>query len=497
MIASAVERQPRYDALPFFRGVKAKDIQNAPDVDIVAVLPRGEAIRNFVQTGTLDLIASESELTIITVVPNDDLLLSLRKRYDRVLALDETVERYFLRILRELIDLAHGRHLWSAAAQERWRLRDAEADTLAKRLKRSGKKLASMPFATARGVLLLESLERAASRTLAPSAHYKNLFRSLRPAVVFNGSHVHSNVAIQAIRAAQFLGIPTATFIFSWDNLTSQGRIFPAYDYYLVWNEDIKQELLRIYPRISANSVFVTGTPQFDFHFRPDCYWTREEFCRKTGARPNQPIVLYSTGMANHMPGEPLVVEQIADVLSEMSDLGHPQLLVRVYPKDRSGRFEDLKRRRPDIVFPDARWVDAWLTPTEEDNQMLTNTLRHVDVGINVASTISLELCMFDKPVVNIAYNPPGMAALRVPYARYYEYDHYRTVVDSGAVSIARSPEEMRAHLRDALNSPGTRHPQRSALMKRMFGDTLDGRSSERVARALLALVSTRGPHNA
>ncbi len=489
MTANATRERVAYDA-----GLAHRKVATANHLvgerRIVTVLPRGEAIRNFVQSGTLDLVASNSELTLLTVAPDADAIASLGQRYDHVLELAEMPERYPVRILRELLDLAHGRQLWSAAAQERWRLRDAEATTTGRRIKRMGKKLACIPFATKKGVLRLERLERAASKALAPATCYEKLFTELRPTLLFNGSHVHSKVAIQAVQAAQWLGIPTATFIFSWDNLTSQGRILPAYDYYLVWNEDIKQQLLKIYPRISADCVFVTGTPQFDFHFHRESFCSREEYCRNVGADPDRPIVLYSTGMAEHMPGEPLIVEQIADMLLEMPD-PRPQLLVRVYPKDRTGRFDDLELHRPDIVFPEARWISGWLTPTESDNQMLTNTLRHVDVGINVASTISLELCMFDKPVINVAYNPPGMASVRVPYARYYEFDHYQAVVESGAVQLSRNPEEMRSQLRGALTTPSALRGKRRSLMQRMFGETLDGRSSERVAQVLLDLAAT------
>jgi hypothetical protein len=121
-----------------------------------------------------------------------------------------------------------------------------------------------------------------------------------------------------------------------------------------------------------------------------------------------------------------------------MTDLG-PQLLLRVYPKDQTGRFEELKRRRSDIIFGEAPWEPLWLTPKIEDCFVLTNTLRHADVGINVASTISLELCMFAKPVINVAYNPPEIHSSLVDYARYYEFDHYRPVVESGAVQVAGS----------------------------------------------------------
>jgi hypothetical protein len=460
------------------------------EAHIVAVLPRGEAIRNFVQSGALDILSSRSRLTVFSVVPDRASLEDLSERYERVIALAEQHERYPVRILRELLDMAHGRQLWSAAAQERWGLRDAEAVGPIARFKRSAKKMAVLPFANSRGVHLLERWERSASRALRTTDSYQRLYEDLRPTLVFNGSHVHSQIATQAIEAAHWSGIPTAAFIFSWDNLTSQGRILPGYDYYLVWNDDLKAQLLEIYPDIKAENVFVTGTPQFDFHFRPESYWSREEFCRRVGADPARPIVLYSTGMAEHMPGEPLIVEQIADLLGSMADAGRPQLLVRVYPKDTTGRFEGLKATRPDILFPEARWIETWLMPTEEDNQMLTNTLRHVDVGINVASTISLELCMFDKPVINVAYNPQGVDTVRVPYARYYEYDHYRPVVASGAVQLAHTPAEMERLLREALKDPSAHGNERQQLIARMFDGTLDGRSSDRVADVLLDLAS-------
>lgn len=457
---------------------------------IVVILPRGEAIRNMVQAGTLEAVTAKATVTVLSVVADQSSFDDLRARYPRVLPLVENRERYPVRILRELLDMAHGRKLWSVAARERWRLRDAEAISASERLKRWGKKSLVMSFANDRGLRTLSWCERRASKLFTGDGTYTRLFREIRPTLIFNGSHVHSRVAIQAVQAAQWLGIPTAAFIFSWDNLTSQGRILPSYDFYLVWNEDLKRQLLEIYPDARPERVFVTGTPQFDPHFDRAQYWTRGEFCARIGADSGRPIVLYTTGMPGHMPGEPLIVEQIAGLLLEMKDLGPPQLVVRVYPKDRTGRFDELRARRPDILFPQALWIEGWLTPTEDDNRMLTNTLRHVEAGINIASTISLELCMFDKPVINVAYDPPGMS-VRVPYARYYEYDHYRPLVESGAIQLASTPAEMKTLIHEALTNPSGRRRERRALIDGMFGDTLDGRSHERVAEVLWAIASS------
>lgn len=456
---------------------------------VFAIVPRGEVIRNFVYSGAFDALAKEVEVCLLSVLPGREVERFLRDRYPEVHELKEQPEPWLVRIQREILEMAHGRWLWSAAARERWRLRDREAHTTSQRLKRLGKKLLCFPLANRTGLRWLSKLERASSRLMSPADDFVELFQRTRPSLVFNGSHVHSKVAVQAVQAAQWLGIPTATFLFSWDNLTSQGRIMLPYDYYLVWNEAIRDQLLSIYDEIRPEQVFVTGTPQFDFHFRQEFYWSREEFCAHVGADPARPIVLYSTGMANHMPGEPQVVEAIADMLREMGDGEAPQLLVRVYPKDLTGRFDALKRRRPDILFPVIPWEPAWLTPKFEDSYLLTNTLRHAALGINIASTISLELCMFDKPVINVAYNPPGVNAGYIDVSRYYDFDHYRPIVESGAISVAYSEDEMKEMLHQALIVPQARSARRRRLIQSMFGDTLDGQVGARVAQVLHQLT--------
>jgi hypothetical protein len=454
---------------------------------VVAVLPRGEAIRNFVWSGALDELQRTRPVRLLSVLPDESIARTLRERYSAVDELREIGERRAVRVLRELLDMAHGRWLWSEAARERWRLRDAEAPSGRARAKRVAKKLLIAPFSNRPGLRILEGLERGASRILRTTGEYARLFGETRPALVFNGSHVHGPVAVQAVQAAQWLGIPTCAFLFSWDNLTSQGRIIPLYDRYLVWNARIREQLLSIYPSIRPESVHVTGTPQFDFHFRDGYRWSRGEFCARVGADPQRPIVLYSTGMANHMPGEERIVEGIADMLRGMPS--RPQLLVRVYPKDRTGRFDRLKRGRNDILFPGVPWEPRWLTPKEEDLALLSNTLRHCALGINVASTISLELCMFDKPALNVGYNPQGVPPSEVDYARYYRFEHYRPVVESGAVTVASSPEALRAAIAAALTEPSRGRGERERLLRDFFGDTLDGKSASRVARALAEIA--------
>lgn len=501
MVAVA-NREPAITDEQHLSGRRASDLRDVSlsrRPRVVTILPRGEAIRNFVYTGALDKLGAAADVTLLSVIPSAELHELLSSRCEQTMQLAEIRERWLVGYLRDILDVAHGRWLWSEAARQRWQLRDKEANTPGKRLKRRAQKAACYPFASRKGLRVLTQLERTTSRWLRTTDEYLRLFKQLKPALVFNGSHVHSRIAVQPVQAAQWLGIPTATFIFSWDNLTSQGRVIPEYDYYLVWNEAIREQLLQIYDSVRPEQVFVTGTPQFDFHFRPEFYWTREEFCARVGADPRRPIVLYSTGMANHVIGEPHVVESLAAMLRGLTEFGPPQLLVREYAKGPTGIFDELKRRCPDILFPPVLWEREWLTPKLEDSYLLTNMLRHASVGINVASTISLELCMFDKPVINVGYKPANLKLKEgeFDYCRYYEFEHYRPVVQSGAIKVARSDEEMRTLLAAALAAPQTESALRQRLIKRMFGNTLDGQTGARLAAKLLELAHAHEPHGA
>lgn len=470
--------------------VDTKVVRSDPSLpNITVVIPRGEVVRNFVYSGSFDELSKHANLSFVSVSINGELDSLLREKSSDIHPLHEYDDSWFVRIQREILEVSHGRWLWSRAAKERWRLRDKEAQTFRQKVFRKGKKLAGVTFGSRTGLAVLSKTERLSSRILNSSQAYTELYKSIKPSLVFNGSHVHSRNATHAVQAAQWLGIPTATFVFSWDNLTSQGRVMLPYDYFIVWNEDLKQQLLEMYTWIKPENVFVTGTPQFDLHFHEETYMSREDYCREVGADPKRPIVLYTTGMANHMPGEPEIVEGIADMLATYPEEIRPQLLLRVYAKDLTGRFDDLRTSRPDILFADPIWEAEWLTPKQEDSVALVNALRHSSVGINVASTVSLELCMFDKPVINVGYNPRSVPTDELSYADYYEFDHYKPVVDSGAIQVASSENEMAELIKDSLTQPERHKASRKDLIDRMFGSTLDGRSGKRVAETLLRVA--------
>jgi hypothetical protein len=482
------------NGLPPTRTQPEERISTGPGkpLHVVFLVPRGEAVRNFLFSQCLSHVSARAQVTVLSVVEDKKVVDAFRSYCARVLPLEQFEESYFVRLLRQLLEYSHERWMWTKPTQTRWRKRAARAKSLSARLKWLLKSLFARVCGNSPLLSLLSRAERFFSVWLEPTDHYVRLFDRLKPDLVFNGSHIHSPAAVLPIQAANRLGIPTATFVFSWDNLTSRGRIFLQYDHFLMWNERMKGQLLQLYSKLEQHQVTVTGTPQFDFHFDLRFSKAREAFCAEIGADPSRPIILYSTGMPHYMAEEPRIVLGVADMLREMVDLGPPQLLLRVYPKDTSGRFEPLIEARPDILAPQVKWEQCWMTPYPEDLYLLTNSLRHCACGINVASTMSLELAMLDKPVINVAYNPPGVDIGPVDYAEYYEFDHYGPVVESGCVRLAHSEDEMARAIHEELETPALRAEERAGFTSEFFGPYLDGGSGERVAACLLRLAEMK-----
>lgn len=458
---------------------------------IVLVIARGEAVRNFLYSDTLRILSENARVTLLSVLHDDAFRQRFAPFVEEIIPLREYGERKLLGYLYHIIWHAHYRWLWSEKAKNKWEILSYQATTLKAKAKFALWKGLMRALANQPTLRALTAMYDWLSWKYRPSDEFDCLFNAIQPDLVFNTSHIHAPIADLPMRVARRLGIPTATFIFSWDNLTTRGRITVPYDYYLVWHEHMRSELLSIYPFINPDHVFVTGTPQFDFHFKPEYWLTKEELCRRIGADPSRPIVLYTTGKASDFPEEHRHVELVIRILQEVDYYPKPQLVVRTYVKGTSPEMRALAERNiPGVVFPPVLWDEKWYTPQYEDLSIYTSLLRHCLFGINAASTVSLELLMHDKPVINIGFNPPGS---QLPYClrwvRHIEFDHYRPVAQSGAVMVAKSPEDMEKMIKRALYEPQADSEKRKRFIKAMFGDTLDGRSGERVAMKLLELA--------
>jgi hypothetical protein len=294
--------------------------------------------------------------------------------------------------------------------------------------------------------------------------------------------------------AAQHLKIPVSTFIFSWDNLASKGRMLGTFDYFLVWSQLMKNELLYFYPQAKAENVKVVGTPQFEPYVMSKYETTIEKFLTKFQLEKNTKTICYSCADISIGQNDPIVIRAIANAIRTNQIKEKAQLLVRTSPAEDDTRFKTVREQYPEIIWNVPKWVltrenhvESWSQriPSEEDIIDLRAILEFVDLNINMCSTMSLDFMLFDKPVINTVFGNSQNGLY--DDQRFLDYDHFKKVVDSGAVIIAKNESELIAQIKHALQYPKERAKLRTAMIDLQISEPLMG-TSKRIANALFHL---------
>ena len=294
--------------------------------------------------------------------------------------------------------------------------------------------------------------------------------------------------------AAQQLKIPTSTFIFSWDNLASKGRMLGAFDFFMVWSKLMKDELLYFYPKVSTEMVKIVGTPQFEPYVMLKYQSTAASFYAKFLLDAHLKTICYSCADVSIGANDPIVIRVIANAIRNNSIETKVQLLVRTSPAEDDSRFRIIREEFPEIIWNVPKWIltreehaESWSqrVPAEEDIKDLRSILENVDLNINMCSTMSLDFMLFDKPVINTAFGNLGNGLYNDQ--RFLNFGHFKKVVDSQAVTIAKNETELINQINKALNNPKERTAERKAMIELQISEPLEG-TSKRIAITLSQL---------
>ena len=314
---------------------------------------------------------------------------------------------------------------------------------------------------TERGLEIIRSKINSLERK---SIYYSTCVETLkeeRPNLVFC-TNQRPLTAVAPILAAKELGIPTACFIFSWDNLPKATMVVET-DYYFVWSEFMRQEILKYYPYIKEDQVFVTGTPQFENHFENSTISTREDFFKKHQLDLSKRYICYSGDDITTCPDDPEYLADVAEAVLKLNNDGFSLgIIFRRCPVDFSSRYNKVLAKYKDVIVSlDPIWTNSgnsWNTvmPLPEDMLLQTNTVAHTEMVVNLGSSMVFDYAAHNKACAFINYDVKGKILENWSVEKIYNYVHFRSMPTKDSVVWLNSKTEIAEKIKTTLSDNST-----------------------------------------
>ena len=289
--------------------------------------------------------------------------------------------------------------------------------------------------ATQKGWRQLMNQMYAAERSTSRYQEVRKQLIEHQPNLVFCTTQ-RATQAIAPILAAQDLGIKTACWIYSWDNLP-KGMSTIETDYYFVWSELMKRQLLEYYPKTKPDQIFVTGTPQFEPHYDTDILLSRKQFCEEHGLNVGTRYICFSGDDQTTSPLDQYYLEDTAVAVRRLKEEGLDiGIIYRQVPVDFTGRYDEVLKYYKDVITPIAPlWQPmgkGWneVMPTKADFTRLVNTCYHSELVVNICSSMVFDFVIHDKPTIYPNYEQPQLRRGIRDIGQNYEYVHFRSMPD-------------------------------------------------------------------
>lgn len=312
-------------------------------------------------------------------------------------------------------------------------------------------------FSSEKGLKIIRSfIKKIESKTSYFDACVDQL-RQEKPDFIFC-TNQRPVLGIAPILAAQSLNIPTATFIFSWDNLPKATMVIET-DYYFVWSLHMKNELLHYYPYIKNEQIIITGTPQFESHYYSNCIQSKEVFFSAYQLDLTKKYICYSGDDVTTSPNDPIYLEDVAKAVRQLNEEGkNIGIVFRRCPVDVSSRFDVVLKTYSDVITPiQPKWEkigNSWNTilPTKEDMSLLANTIYHTEFVINLGSSMVFDYVIFKKPCVYINYDVNNCVIKEWTVKKIYNYIHFQSMPSKESVLWCHHNNDLKILFEKVLN---------------------------------------------
>ena len=410
---------------------------------LALVITDGVGFRNFILSDFLKYANKTfDEVVILSCLPKKIYIEHTNLRVIELDVFEETFKTWFFRKNKEIAHLKlHQKG--NLGIQDNLRTNDSKLKTSRGYATRFIYKLTSLFHSES----IIQLFQKFQNNTFANHKITKS-FSSILEQEQFNllfFTHQRPPYIAPLVYAAQKNKLKTAAFIFSWDNLASKGRMASNFDYYLVWSDLMKQDLLQFYTTIKENRIKVVGTPQFVPYVMPEYKISKQDFISDFNLDANLKTICFSCGDISTSKNDELYIETVANAIQDKI-IETVNFIVRTSPVEDPIRFNALVEKFPFIKWNFPKWIqvranhqESWSQriPTLEDVKQLRALLEYSDLNINMLSTMSLDFMLFDKSVINPVFGNKTNGLY--DDQRFLGYAHIQHLVNSQSSKVVKN----------------------------------------------------------
>jgi hypothetical protein len=243
-------------------------------------------------------------------------------------------------------------------------------------------------------------LAASIDRVLPPTKQARKILVWERPDAVVAVGVLWMPEFADVLKAAAWQGLPTASWVQSWDNLTNKGLLHFTPDRVFVWNAVQRDELAR-YHSVSQRHVCITGAQTFDHWFNGSARSSRTEFCSQNGLDAEAPVILYlASSRQIEPPPDDFFLRWLHAVRSSDDPLlEKATVLVRPHPTYVRPWLE-LERHHPRLKVSPSTSAAPINSP--EYRQRFRDELQHASVAIGLNTSAMIDAAIFGKPVCTV-----------------------------------------------------------------------------------------------
>jgi hypothetical protein len=336
----------------------------------------------------------------------------------------------------------------------------------------------------------IEDLERKNPKY----AYCKAQLQEHKPDMVFCTTQ-RATQSISALLAARDLGIPTVAFVYSWDNVPKAMQVVET-DYYFVWSDLMKAQVLQYYPFIKENQIIVTGTPQFEPHYNKELLVPKEVFFKEHGLDLEKKYICFSGDDETTSPLDQYYLEDLSNAVRSLNAKGYNLgIIYRKCPVDFTPRYNQVLEANKDIITViDPIWKQVgsqWnqILPDKADFKMLYNVCEHSVFVTNVCSSTVFDFVVHNKSCIYYNYEQPQLKKGIRDIGQNYKYVHFRSMPSDKSVVFCTNKNDLESLVKQILDNELTSVSECKEWFKVVAGKT-PKQSSKNIWLAMKSILN-------